>query len=126
MPAPEYCCDADSLIEISRHFNDGVRRLSRAAKDGRFCIPSAVAKELRRGSDRLGRGMETWKKCGIVTAIDSTPQLMTENSRIERTYGPDFKLGGSTRRGFWGSAQGQKAADGQVVALAKVKRMIAV
>jgi hypothetical protein len=127
MATPGYCCDADGLIEIARHFADGVRRLSKAAKEGRFCIPSAVSKELKRKSDNLGRSLETWRgKYGIVIAIDANQQLKRENARVERTYGPEIKLGGSTRPGFWKSKQGEKAADGHVVTVAKVLKIVAV
>jgi rRNA-processing protein FCF1 len=127
MAGAQYCCDADVLIEISRHFPDGVRRLSKAVKKGLIVLPEAVHKELRKKSDPLKAASDRWKeKHAAVIQYDANPELKRELARIERTYGEEIKIGESSRPGFWKSKKGQKAADGQVVTVSKVMKITAV
>ncbi|MDW8382572.1 MAG: hypothetical protein RMN51_10780 [Verrucomicrobiota bacterium] len=48
------------------------------------------------------------------------PGLHTEVPRLERLYGQKIRLGSQEYAGFWRSSAGRKAADAQVVAVAKM------
>ncbi len=124
----KYCCDATALIDIAQRFEDGVKKLDKAAKGGSLVVPIAVFNELRKKSDQLKAAVERWNttKYQAVIRIDSTGEFKRECARIERTYEPDFMVGSKVQGGFWRSKAGQKAADAQVVAIAKVKKLIAV
>ena len=124
----KYCCDATALIDIAQHFEDGVKKLDKAAKGGSLVVPIAVFKEIQKKSDHLKTAVERWSttKYQAVIRIDSTGEFKREYARIERTYGPDFMVGSKLQGGFWKSKAGQTAADAQVVAIAKVLKLIAV
>lgn len=53
-------------------------------------------------------------------------RIREELSRVERLYGESIRVGDHTYPGFWKSAAGRKAADGQVVAVARVLRLTVV
>ena len=48
------------------------------------------------------------------------PEFLAEFARIERAYSESIQVGKQKHPGFWKSRTGYKAADGQVVAVAKV------
>ena len=118
-----FCCDSVSLIDLR-----AARLLSKLrtlARSGTVCVPEGVFRELRRKTDKLAKTVEQWKKkYGFVVALDTrTLELLPD---IERKYGPPFAVGGKTYPGFWASPSGKKSVDGQVVALAKARRWVAV
>ncbi len=115
-----YVCDADSLITLRRHFKRKcITRLRRFAKSGLLRVPEGVARELRRKTDHLSNFVKRYEE-SIVVRMRDHPKLPGELVRIESSYGESIRVGNQTYRGFWASQAGRKAADGQVVATARV------
>jgi hypothetical protein len=117
-----YVCDSDALINIQRHFPRKMQKIRELASAGRLTIPEGVARELKRGTDRLVDIVTKWEKQeSVVVAFDSDAQLKIELEVLDPKYGDRIVVGEQTYRGFWASAAGRKAADGQVVAIGKVR-----
>lgn len=115
----KYVCDADSLINLHRHFRGRcTRRLRQLAEKSKLYIPEGVARELRRGTDRLSKFIEQ-RESSIVIRMKN-PELLAEFTRMERAYGESIQVGKQKHPGFWKSRAGYKAADSQIVAVAKV------
>ncbi len=127
MPESEiYVCDADSLINLHRHFGrqatSVLRRLSQTRK---LRLPEGVVRELKRGTDKLAKFVQKHRQYIEVTARQ-IPSLHTEIPRLEGLYGEKIRLGTQEYLGFWHSKAGRKAVDAQVVAVAKVLEGVAV
>lgn len=125
--APEdiFCCDSDSIIDLdSAGLMNSLRKLVRT---GRVKIPKGVNRELQRKTDAVAKKLRQWDaKYGLVVDLDQDLHALEHFSRISVTYGPPFKVGTRSYRGFWKSASGGRAADAEVVALAKSKNWIVI
>lgn len=66
------------------------------------------------------------KRDKIEVTVTQDARLKEEIKRLERNYGRYIQLGQVRYSGFWKSKAGRKAADAQVVAVAKVKGYICV
>lgn len=118
-----YVLDASALIDLDRHFQaTGLRRVGRLAQEGRTKIPDGVYRELRRKTDKLFKTVEQWanKNGDCIVHIGRVHDLVQEVIRVEQQYGEQIVVGTKAHRGFWHSPAGTKAADGQVIATAKV------
>lgn len=121
-----YVCDTDSLINLHRHFGmKAIKELRRLSKEEKLKVPEGVIRELIRGTDKLANFAKSEQSWFIVT-INSTPSLKEEIKRLENQYGQKIAVGGRQYQGFWSSKAGQKAADSQVVAVAKLFKGTAV
>jgi rRNA-processing protein FCF1 len=118
----KYVIDADAFINLDHHYRDRFNTLRRLASNGRVFTPEGVLRELSRKSDKLSKRIEKWrdKYTQFIVQISQNQQLMNELARIERTYGERISVGEKEYNGFWSSSAGRKAADGQVVTVAKV------
>jgi len=118
----KYIIDADAFINLDHHYRDRFNVLRRLVSNGRVFIPEGVRRELLRKSDKLSMRVEKWrdKYTQFIVPISQNQHLMNELARIERAYGERISVGGKEYNGFWSSQAGKKAADGQVVAVAKV------
>jgi hypothetical protein len=123
-----YVLDASALIELHRHFGSGIRKLKKLALDGRLKLPEGIYRELQRRHDKLFKVVDGWSRqnTDVVVRIGTVHNLAFELARIEEQYGERITVGGVEYRGFWYSQAGQKAADGQLVAVAKVLGAIVV
>jgi hypothetical protein len=125
-----YILDANTVLQLSSHFPTTFGQLGKLVRQGTVKFPEGVYNELTRKSDKLKRKFPGWaqKYPQMIVRFDkhSEPRLREELSRIEQEYGRDFYVGQQLRRGFWKSRAGRKAAEGQVVAAAKVLRCVAV
>lgn len=125
-----YILDANTVFQLFNHFPTAFGQLRRFVSQGVMRLPQGVYNELTQKSDRLKRKISKWaqKYPQMLVRFDrhSDPRLREELGQIERKYGPDFYVGQQPRRGFWKSRAGRKAADGQVVAAAKVLGCVAV
>ena len=115
-----FCCDANALIDFARagRFTE----LDALARQGMLRIPMGVYAEVyphqREGREK--RMLVQWKEDARTTVIlDDDGMAKSLLPAIERTYGPQFHIGGITYPGFWKSKAGRAAADGEVVAFAK-------
>ena len=118
-----FCCDSASLIDLR---DAGLlRKMRTLVRAGRVKIPEGVYKELQQKTDKLAKTIEQWKRqyCFVVNLGPESLALLPD---IERSYGPQFNVGGKNYPGFWKSSSGRKSVDAQVVALAKSHRWIAV
>jgi rRNA-processing protein FCF1 len=121
-----YVCDADSLINLFRHYpRPSLKLLRHLARAQVLRIPEGVFRELRRRTDRLSRVLTALER-SVVIRIAQNPRVQQELSRLETSYGESIRVGNQTYSGFWKSEAGRKAADGQIVAVAKVLDLTAV
>jgi len=122
----KYVRDADSLINLHRHFARAcVTGLRQLAKSEALYIPEGVDRELHRRTDRLSQLIKQHED-SVVVRLSNDPRLPTEVARMERVYGESITVGKRKYPGFWVSQAGRKAADSQVVAVAKVLDLTAV
>lgn len=122
-----YVCDSTSVIDLFQHFPVEFKRLKRKASDGVIKIPEGVFRELRRKTDKIRHYLEQWEgKYRIVIHLKSDPRYLPELARIEQTYGEKVSVGDRDYPGFWKSPGGRRAADGQVVAVGKVRGYVLV
>jgi hypothetical protein len=125
-PSRRYCLDADALINMYLFYPGALGLLTKASKAGRIVLVEGVFREIRRHTDELWKRALQWdEKHGAVIRIHDH-RVKEEISRVDRKYGPDFSIGGRTRKGFWKSKSGSRAADAQVVAYSKYKGLIIV
>lgn len=120
MPPREiYVCDADCLINLQRHFGrKAMSALRRLASSGGLRLPERVVKELIDKTDKLAKFVRG-QRSHIEVKVRQIPSLHTEIPRLERLYGEKIRVGTQEYTGFWHSRAGRKAADAQVVAVAK-------
>ncbi len=127
---PSYVLDSTVLIDLSQHFHSRQIRdaLGHLASASQVKISEGVQRELGRKSD-WAHGIVQYlvkKYPNSLVQIDRVPRLGEELARIERLYGEEIRVGTRHYPGFWKSAHGRKAVDGQVVALAKKPNLTAV
>jgi hypothetical protein len=117
-----YVPDANARVELERHFPDQLRKLRHMVQQGQIKIPDRIFRELRRKTDHLCKEIDQWAKrnSNCIVRISHVRNLADELARIERGYGQQVVVGAKSFPGFWQSPAGQKAADGQVIAVAKV------
>ncbi|GIW55602.1 MAG: hypothetical protein KatS3mg082_2006 [Nitrospiraceae bacterium] len=118
-----YVLDSSAIIDLHQHFSK--TRLRKAftqisAKD-HLRIPEGVFREIRRKTDDAKTTLEQLEKKtpALVVKMSRVHNLLSELSRMEQTYGEEIRVGTKPYPGFWHSASGRKAGDGQVVATAK-------
>lgn len=118
-----YVLDSTAIIDLHNHFPArGVRKMLRAlAQRNELRIPEGIDREIKRKSDRaretLRQLAESFPDC--VVRVARVHSLQTELARIEQTYGQEIRVGTQRYRGFWASASGRKAVEGQALATAK-------
>lgn len=112
-----YVCDADVLINLWRHFReDTLKALRQMARHGYLRVPEGVCREILRGSDRLMRFVKRKRTSIEVQIQGSLRELVVE---IDQKYGERIRFGSQEYHGFWKNKAGKRAADAQVVAVAK-------
>jgi len=122
-----YVFDSTSLVDLFQHFPLEFKALAPHAANGEIKVPEGVFRELMRKTDKISNSLEQWeKKHKIVVRLKNDPRFLLEFTRIEQTYGEKVSVGGRDYPGFWRSPAGRKAADGQVVAIGKVKKWVVV
>ena len=118
-----YCCDANTLKDL--YYAGLLKKLGLWVRTGHVKIPEGVYRELRQRSDRLRNVLRTWdSKYSAVVQLNLAEK--NQLSHIERTYGPQFTIGKITYPGLWASRSGKRAADGQVIAVGKVRGWVVV
>lgn len=117
-----YVLDASALIDLCRHFPDKYRKLGHMSQQGRIKIPEGIFRELKRKADKVFKTVERWSKKDrdCIVRIAAVHGLAYEVARIERQYGQEIVVGTRAYSGFWRSPSGRKAADGQLIAVAKI------
>lgn len=116
-----YVLDATTVIQLLEHFPTAFGELRKLISQKAVKLPQGVFSELTRKSDKLKQKLPKWaQKYPQMLVKFSDPRLREELSQIEQKYGQDFYVGKKLHKGFWKSRAGRKAADGQVVAAAKV------
>ncbi len=121
-----HVCDADCLINLYRHFGrKATRALRDLGKKGFVKLPEGVVREIIHSTDKLARVVRTQQQ-HFEVAAQHHPALHREIPRLERLYGEKIRVGTKEYGGFWRSKGGRKAADAQVVAVAKLLKGVAV
>lgn len=117
-----YVLDANALIDLHKHFRTGFRKLGHMVQQGQIKVPEGIFRELRRRTDKLFKAVKGWSKENpdCMVQIARVHNLREELARIERQYGEQIVIGMKSYPGFWHSPAAKKAADGQVIATAKV------
>lgn len=118
-----YCLDATALIDL--HNAKLSKKLTIWVSEGCIRVPEGVYRELRRKSDKLKKLLDKWQ-AQYIAIVQLNDVDKNQLSYMEKTYGPEFSIGDIIYPGFWKSASGHKAADGQVVALAKTRKWVVV
>jgi Domain of unknown function (DUF4411) len=118
----KYVLDMTALLDVHNHFRANFRKLKPLVQKGYVKIPEGVLRELRRRTDKLYKAVEPWSVDipDCIVHINRVHNLESELARIEQQYGERIQVGVNEHPGFWKSPSGRKAADGQVVAVAKV------
>ena len=120
---PTYCCDANALKDLLHA--QLLKKVAPWVRAGLVKTPEGVHRELDRRSDKLRNLLRTWdSKYSLVVQLNLADKVQL--SRIEREYGPEFRIGHATYPGLWVSPRGRKAADAQVIAVAKVRGWVVV
>jgi len=121
-----YVSDSASLINLYRTYGNIVISILRSeVKKDKLKLPEGVVRELTKGKDRLARFIGKYEQMLKIT-IKSEFRLKDELARIEQSYGEEINIGKQKLKGFWHSPSGRKSADGQVIAVAKVKGAVVV
>jgi hypothetical protein len=108
------------LIYLHRHFGrKAISALRGLGRTSSFKLPEGVVRELIHATDRLGKFVQEQRQ-HFELAARQISALHSEIPRLERLYGEKIRLGTQEYAGFWHSRAGQKAADAQVVAVAKL------
>ena len=115
-----YVCDANSLIELARHFPWQTDKLRQFVSAGFLKIPEGVFRELKRGTDELAKYVQKWGSKYEMVIWIRDHRLPHEWNRINQSYGLAFTVGKEICRGFWGTESGKKGVDAQVVAVGRV------
>src|SRR6266498_3322905 len=115
----KHVCDADCLIDLHRHFGRTCFRALRGlAKLGALKLPEGVVREIKRGTDKLAKFVKDNERF-VAVNVTQDVRIRDEVARLERLYGKTIVYGQQKYPGFWESLAGRKAADAQVVAVAK-------
>ena len=117
-----YVIDTATLIDLHRHFaHDKVRKaLVRLVSQGELVVPEGVRREIERKTDAASKTLQKLARTKPNCIVHfSSNRLRAGLARIEKVYGHRIRIGNQCYPGFWQSASGRKAADGQVVAVAK-------
>jgi len=121
-PQEQYVADANALIQLHRHFGPtALRKLRELAASETLRLPEGVVREILRGTDRLAQFVKKHQP-DLEVSFRNNTSLISELSRIERTYGESISVGKRKYPGFWHSPAGRKSADAQVIAAAIVLR----
>lgn len=119
-PHEKHVCDADCLINLQRHFGrTALRVLRRLSRHEMLKLPEGVVREIKRGTDKLGKFAEDNERF-IAVGVTQNIRIRDEVAVLERRYGETIVYGQQKYPGFWKSPAGRRAADAQVVAVAKV------
>lgn len=125
-PGETHVCDADCLINLHRHFGrKAIRALRDWGRKGAPKLPEGVVRELIHATDNLA-GFAQKERQHLEIAARQFRALHREIPRLERLYGKTIRVGTQQHAGFWHSKAGRRAADAQVVAVAKLLRGVAV
>lgn len=125
-PGETHVCDADCLINLHRHFGrKAILALRDWGRKGALKLPEGVVRELIHATDNLARFAEKERQ-HLEIAARQFRALHREIPRLERLYGKTIRVGTQQHAGFWHSKAGRRAADAQVVAVAKLLRGVAV
>jgi len=123
MADPRYLLDSTVLIDLCDHFRRPAieRALALLARHSCLKIPEGVRRELERMSDNAHSIVENLvgAHADCLVQVSRVPNLGEELVRVERQYGERIQGGSRQYPGFWKSARGRKAVDGQVVAMAR-------
>ena len=125
-PGETHVCDADCLINLHRHFGrKAILALRDWGRKGAPKLPEGVVRELIHATDNLARFAEKERQ-HLEIAARQFRALHREIPRLERLYGKTIRVGTQQHAGFWHSKAGRRAADAQVVAVAKLLGGVAV
>ncbi len=118
-----FVCDTSSIFNLYEHFpTQFKRKIENLAKNGALKIPEGVWREIKRKTDKIFKIIQKIvnKYPSTVVYIKNDPRTINEFYEVERKYGEFIQVGNRKYDGFWKSASGKKAAEGQVIAIAKV------
>lgn len=117
-----YVLDSTALIDLQFHFPGKIRKLKEWIGQDRMKIPEGVFRELLHKTDTLNNLIQKWKQTNpdFVIYFNQPNKLSMDLVRIEQLYGEWITVGKREYPGLWKSPSGKKAADGQVIAAAKI------
>ena len=114
-----YVCDSTALIDLHDNFGKrAIKKLAKLAKEKKIVVPEGVCRELTEVTDRLKSFIDKYRK-NIEIKLRSKPLILSEFNRINSTYGEKIVVGERSEPGLFSSKRGRRAADAQVLAVAK-------
>jgi hypothetical protein len=123
MPSDIYICDTSSIINLHKNFPTEFRnRVEGPARNNTLKIPEGVLREIKRKTDKVLKKIEKIieKNPSVIVQIKNDQRTIEKLYEIERKYGDSIQVGNQKYDGFWRSPSGKKAAESQVVTIAKV------
>ena len=118
-----YCFDTDALISL--HHDDLLPRLKRWADVGFVTIPTGVSRELEERDRSAYRFVSGWR-ADVFVDPERDEGAHRILPRLFRAYGEQFSLGRYTYKGLATGPRGYKAAEFEMIALAKANGWTAV
>lgn len=129
MASEKYICDTSSIIHLYNNFPTQFRRtIENCARSNALKISEGVWREIKRRTGKIFKKIRKIieKYPPTLVQVSSDLRIIEKISEVEREYGESIKIGNQRYNGFWKSASGRKAADAQVVAIAKIFNYIVV
>jgi len=129
MASEIYICDTSSIFNLHENFSTEFRnKIESLAKNNALKIPESVWREIKRKTDKIFKKIEKIieKYPSIIVRVRDDERIIEKIGEIERNYGESIQIGNRRYPGFWKSPSGRRAAEGQVVAIAKVFNYIVV
>lgn len=124
-----YVCDTTSIFNLHNNFPTEFRHMVEPlAKNNALRIPEGVWREIKRKTDKIFKKMKkiVEKYPSVIVQLKNDQRISGKLYEVERKYGESIQVGNQKYNGFWKSASGKKAAEGQVIAIAKVLNYIVV
>src|SRR6266478_6328692 len=97
----KHVCDADSLINLHRHFGRTAFRVLRSlAKRGGLKLPEGVVREIKRGTDKLAKLVKDNERF-VAVSVSQEVRIRDELALLERRYGNEIVYVRQKYSGFW-------------------------
>lgn len=117
-----YICDTCALFNFYRNFSLQFKNKIKILVRGDVLkISEGVWREIKRKTKKIFKIMSkiVEKYPSVIVEVKSHPKIKDFLYEIERKYGNIIQVGNQQYPGIWKSFSGRKAAEGQVIAIAK-------
>lgn len=115
-----YICDTTCIFDLHNNFPTEFRhKIENLAKNDALKIPESVWREIKRKTVKIFKKMQkiVEKYPSVIVQLKSVQRITEKFYEVETKYGESIQVGNQKYNGFWKSASGKKAAEGQVIAI---------